>query len=1164
MGESLQLNLDATPARSREPDPLSGAACPVQLWPSTMAARHQPSETTLRMIPAGQTRPAPHCDRGTYRTARVGAAPLCSVWQRSLLARGWALSALLSLLAACSSASDDPLAGPLSDTSSASSDGPVLEAGCSEGQTESCALTLGEHDGMLSCYEGTRSCRAGVFGACENGHGFTLERSAVNQGPGPHLASPPGASLRPLSLSNATDCLNNPCNRYCREFNELPPAGVTADPDPMATPLSIWSAGSLSDYAPEWLGAGLQEPCQKASDCQFNTSCTDPALGSCSHSLCTVGSPLVPGCNRCADQVCALNADCCGTQPACVHDPCDIGTGAPLDKKCDPCVTAVCNAHPECCADTGSWNDACVGYVASECAPLGQTCGCPAGGVEVGDHCVFADPRKRLDFNTAAFACEQLGGSWQLIQVDDAAENAAAQTLIGDAGVNRGWLGGFSPGSEQWLWRATGALFFQNDASGGTLQGGFSYANWAAGKPDLGVAGDGIAISPNGEWDNEAPDSLLIYVCEGPHSFLTPRGDTFSWSPACVDLAASTCGGQCPSGIPLGLGACVDRLPTDLDAGCPGFDLALGATCEDSGKPMIPVCNHGRSATPAGLRLSFLPASEFGSATPDLTGAGDCSLTESIPPGRCLVVSDCPGLTPDMALVVNPGGPGQNSSECRLDDNWSAYQAFSCVAPTCEAGTYSMRQVQTADCSVPLRNPLGIDATQAEVSIQPEIPERHCAPGEQLWGNSCYYYAEDHGDDPETWDRAETLCERRGSGWTLVALNSEAENLWVRSSTNPGRDVQIGLNDKRLEAQHEWSNGSCVAWTNWDLANSEPNDFPPGSDQCARMTAASAERWADTDCDNFQAPYVCEGPVQEAQGACASGELMGPDGNCYVFAPTPVDAADASAVCSGHGPGWDLAKIESLQVNDFLTGLITCTPSWIAGVDPALPGGVLPLGAPFIDELGKWQGATDSEQRATLCQGPATPPRPRTLSLVADAAACTPGADEFYFAGGPVAPEALRLCPDTCTSASSLPGSRLDLAVPCAPPGNPVQATTYTQTYTSDCDGGSVIWDFLYYDAVTPADSRIEFEMRTAPTAAELAANTIAFTPVAQAHAIPTDTQHCEVNPPGCPIDIFAKLGTPSQQYKELELRVKLIPGTSGEGPLLRDWRVRYSCPPSQ
>jgi hypothetical protein len=116
--------------------------------------------------------------------------------------------------------------------------------------------------------------------------------------------------------------------------------------------------------------------------------------------------------------------------------------------------------------------------------------------------------------------------------------------------------------------------------------------------------------------------------------------------------------------------------------------------------------------------------------------------------------------------------------------------------------------------------------------------------------------------------------------------------------------------------------------------------------------------------------------------------------------------------------------------------------------------------------------------------------------------------------------------------------------------------------YSSDCDGGGAIWDFFYYDAVTPADSRIEFEVRTAPSIAELTAS--AFTPIAQAHAVPTDTQRCEVNPPNCPVDIYTLLEAPAQQYGVLELRVTLVPGTSGESPLLRDWKVRFSCPPSQ
>jgi hypothetical protein len=98
---------------------------------------------------------------------------------------------------------------------------------------------------------------------------------------------------------------------------------------------------------------------------------------------------------------------------------------------------------------------------------------------------------------------------------------------------------------------------------------------------------------------------------------------------------------------------------------------------------------------------------------------------------------------------------------------------------------------------------------------------------------------------------------------------------------------------------------------------------------------------------------------------------------------------------------------------------------------------------------------------------------------------------------------------------------------------------------------------------VTPADSRIVFEIRTAASETDFASSVTPFIQVAEAHAIPNDTQECDVGNPDCPIDIFTALGNPAQLDRWLELSVHLIPGSNGEGPLLRDWKVRYSCPPS-
>ncbi len=1066
------------------------------------------------------------------------------------------LGAVLALLPACSDeAGPRPLGAPPPGALDDLSLNPQLGRACSPGETQSCSFSLGEHDGVISCYEGTSTCVDGRYGPCQDGHEFTLQRSELGQ----RSEQSAHAGLQTLAFSTATECANNPCNRYCREFVEVPPDGLTAAEDPSATPLLLWPEGNLASYPAAVQALGLQEPCQVASDCQFNSSCIDPSLGSCSHSVCSTGDALVPGCNRCADEVCAVAPECCGSQPACSHDPCDP-QGAPLDANCDPCVAAVCAAHPECCdLSGGSWNAACVSYIASECAPLGQSCGCPPGSEELNGTC-YSLQRKSLDFNTAASACITLGSDWHLTEIESPEENDAAQALVSAAGVSDAWLGGLNSGVDTWIWRHSVATFFLNDAGGGALEPPYTYENFATGEPALGSVGLGLAMGASGEWRGADQSNELVSVCEGPPSFLNPRLPTFAWDASCAARVESVCGVQCPGGVPVGTGTCEARLPTELSLTCTGYDLAVGVSCEDAGRPQIPVCNHGQSPAPAGLRLSYLPVSELRKAAPDLTLGGDCNLSVPVPAGRCVVVDDCPGLTADSVLVVNPGGATHDPSECRSDDNWSVYQPVACGTPLCESGTYNMQQVANTACTVALQNPLGIDPALAEVSVQANIPEPHCGPGEELWGASCYFYA----SDVQTWDRAEEECQSRGADWHLVALNSPAENIWVRSRTDALRDVQIGLNDQDSEGAHEWSNGSCRSYVNWDGLTSQPNNSPPGSEQCVRMTAAAGERWEDTDCNNDQHLYVCEGPVLDPQGACGAGERMGPDGSCYVFESKPVTAAEAGSNCQNRGLGWELARIDSLEVNDFVTGLIGCTQSWIAGVEPSLPGFALGAGDPYLDELGLWQAALDSTLRASVCRGPRTLSVPPSLTRVTGASACT-GGDEYYYAGGSVAPDELTLCPATCAAANALRDNRLRVAIPCAAPTAPVTATTHSERYSADCgDDSAVLWDFFYYDAVTPADSRVQFEMRTAPTPAELAANTIPFVQIAEAHAVPTNTQRCEIDPPNCPIDIFSELGKPAQQYKELELRVHLIPGSNGEGPLLRDWRVRYSCPPAQ
>jgi len=1025
--------------------------------------------------------------------------------------------------------------------------------GCVDGAVEACSIELGKHDGIISCYEGTRSCKAGSFGPCTDGRSFDVA---------PARESASIAPLRPLAFSAPSDCLNNPCNRYCREFNEAPPMGLSADVDGTAPPLSNWPTGNLGDYPPETVVVGNQEPCETAGDCQFNTACHDPALGSCGHSVCATSEPLVPGCNRCADTVCAIDPTCCDVPSACVHDPCEVGSGTALDPSCDSCVNAVCAAHPSCCGVT--WDAACVGFIATECAPLGQSCGCPDGSVAEDGSCHILGETP-LDFGQSRDACGTFGLDWSLITVNDAAENARAQGLLSAGGLNAAWLGGTETTTDQWTWVGTGEAFFANDSSGGSLLPGYTYQNFEAGQPDLGLPAQSIVMAGTGQWRNQLLTDQLPYLCEGSPNRISPRRSVSQWGPSCVALAQSECGVQCPDDSPLGIGSCSARVVAELDPSCATFDLALGATCEDAGTPMVPVCNHGQSAAPAGLRLTHLPASELGSSAPNLSLGVDCTLSEPIPAGRCVIVSDCPGLTADRAMVVNPIDGSENTDECLLEDNWTVYQPVACRAPVCESGVYDAARVAASDCGVAVQNPLGIDAPKARVTLETPIPQAHCQSDEVRWGSSCYFFS----NDVLTWDSAETRCRGRGAGWHLVALNSPAENSWVRGETNAAEDVQIGLNDKATEADHLWSNGTCRGFSNWDLTALQPDNFPPGSEQCVRMTVVSGERWEDEACNDDAHPYVCEGPVLDARGGCQSGQIAGPDGSCYAFDPTLVSFGVASDTCAALGIGWRLVVIDDENKNDFVTGLLDCTSTWLDNPPGAYnhfaPSESVDLSnAPYIDSLGFWHSSIDATPRATLCQGPAAASTTPTLQQVANLGACATDT-QYYFEGSLAAPETLKLCPGTCSVAASLAGRHLDVEIPCAPPPPPALETTKAEMYyAADCGDGAVQWDFFYYDAITPADSRIEFEIRTAASEADLVADTVPFIAMAQAHAAPSDTQRCLVGDPGCPIDIFSLLGNPAQQQQELELRVHFIPGTNGEGPLLRDWTVRYSCPPSQ
>ena len=252
---------------------------------------------------------------------------------------------LVVALAACAGGSDsDPshvaLSGP-SDGGSAVATGTggagVPAGDCNAGDKRACHITLGQHEGVLSCFVGLQLCVEGAWGEC--GDGKTVAKvPAMDDG-------------TPLSLTDQKVCDDNPCDPRCKKWAE---DGKWKADGSVCKWVWSWSAAPADNIKKANTAGAASTPCTAGSDCQQNQKCQDPAQGSCSHDICTKGAGLKKGCEeKCVDAVCTGKPQCCeklygGT---CAKEPCLTNTKG-LVKTCDPTVTKVCDWDKTCCPYT--------------------------------------------------------------------------------------------------------------------------------------------------------------------------------------------------------------------------------------------------------------------------------------------------------------------------------------------------------------------------------------------------------------------------------------------------------------------------------------------------------------------------------------------------------------------------------------------------------------------------------------------------------------------------------------------------------------------------------------------------------------------------------------------------------------------------------------------
>lgn len=522
--------------------------------------------------------------------------------------------------------------------------------GCTDGDTQDCHITLGQHEGVLSCYDGTQTCEGGAWGPCGDGT-VSMRPAPGGGGEGAEEAREGQQNAKPLSLSDAGPCQNNPCDPTCQTFDELPDGGVKPD---ASGSIYDWQTGDLTGYPIGLVKKGLKEPCSTGADCQFNHHCDNPKAGSCAHHKCVTGKGLLSTCDPCVTQICANTPSCCA-QPitgTCLHPLCDQG-GA-LKTGCHACVNSICAVDPYCC--NTFWDGLCVAEVQSVC---GLSCST---------------------------------GNWTQACVDQV-ETVCNAFCEEDAACNHDkcYVG---PGLNLGCDPCVDQICAIDPACCG--QGTCTHNACDEGNPL--VAGCDPCVASICAADPYCCNTWWDSICVGEVSTVCGAscplaGGQTSWSSACVAKVASVCGETCPQS-----GQCEPWLPGETNPDCPGVNLTLGVSCGSGAPGSIPVCNVGNTQAPAGVKLIHFPANSgaYPKCAPDQTHPQKitCTTSQPIPPGECINVTNCAGLVGNREIMVNPPGVGA-IAECQCNDNWSLFNSNACGEPSCSGAgsTASFKKV---------------------------------------------------------------------------------------------------------------------------------------------------------------------------------------------------------------------------------------------------------------------------------------------------------------------------------------------------------------------------------------------------------------------------------------------------------------------------------------
>ena len=1027
---------------------------------------------------------------------------------------------------------------------------PVDIGPCETGQVRSCGVKLDARLGIVTCYRGQTICQDGVWGECVNGQTLALRASS----------SLTPSTARFLALSTPSECQANPCDPRCQAFDEKPIEPIQST---VLTPIFDWVTGSIGALPGGLASKGMHEPCSLSSDCQFNSYCRAPTKGSCAHSVCATGDALDSGCNDCTTAVCAANPSCCDSAPAtssCSHDPCV--TGPSLSSSCNPCVSKICAKMPSCCSSSGSWTSSCAAEVANTC---GLGCGCAPGERAFNGNC-YSYKQSGLKYNNAQAACTAIAPNWNLVKIDNSAENDFVyQTYWG--APSDFWLG-INDASAEGKWR------WPQDPSTTYWQAGQTppYTNWSSASAN-GATLDCAIMNRHADptWYYVSCGAKYPYLCEGPRHVMQAPVAAAAWSSTCVDLVKSQCGAVCDEANPdLATGKCTPWYPGDKNMACDKADLAVGTPCAGS----LPICNHGSVAAPAGGRIVHFPANsqQYPNCTPDQTHPQmvECFTSQPIPPGMCIDLTDCSGISGNREIMVNPGGPGA-TPECNCADNWSVYSGGTCGEPVCAGGS---------SAATPVKRPIDIvfiidnssSMTEEIVQVQNRINQDFA----QIIGASEIDYRV-------------IMFSRYGD--VLKAVGGSDHPICVKKPLG-GNDCTVPSTEKLVFSDRFYHYSADVeSWNSWCLLLGTYKLADEGGATGRTWSAMAPKGWSewlrpdafkvfveitddDVSCTNFGYSFNDKSTSKDGQTAAANFDsalmkldpaqfgtaanrnyvwhsIVGMVANTPSTLPwKPTDSIKTSKCSSsssdGPGTGYQALSIltgglryPTCNYTDF-NAVFNAIATEVIGQSKASCDFALPPSDGKYDPLAatvNYSSTAGNKESVTA------------LTKVASSNVCT---KTGWYYDNPTAPTMIKLCADVCSLVKADPTARVVVEFGCQNKPAPI---TKTFIYSGTCEEGSEnVWLDLGFNATVYDDGAVTFRARVADTEVDLA--TAEWVALGSATAT---KQSCSLSS-GCAIDVFEALGAQMAQTPFLELEITVSPSTTLKSPLLNEFGLTYSC----